>query len=260
MWKSWKRSCSWMAPHTWTSSLPTPLMKNLQGWPPGLGTRRPSRIWVENQNIHECKHTHSHGQASLMPSSLYEHVVVALSALQLAYSSTFSRWNCAESFLLWHLWSHWHHGPRDRSQSRPLPRVSGYIGGGIVQRRVSGDWALDGNWRSVRRHQPHSQIQRLPRSWSRQWNLWVPGLHAHALQQLHELCWWAINRKFTPYRSYPDWALTTSVACRRLLHGLLHPEPGGEDALLPGPHLPDLAAGVQTLPRTNAAASGGTAS
>lgn len=114
------------------------------------------------------------------------------------YSSTFSRWNCAESFLLWHVWSHWHHGPRDRSQSWPLPRVSGHIGGGVVQRRVSGDWALDGNWRSVCRHQPHSQIQRLPRSGSRQWNLRVPGLHPHALQQLHELCWWAINQTFTP--------------------------------------------------------------
>lgn len=61
MWKSWKRSCSWMAPHTWTSSLPTPLMMNLQGYPPGLGTKRPSRIWVENKNTHECKHIHSHG-------------------------------------------------------------------------------------------------------------------------------------------------------------------------------------------------------
>lgn len=61
MWKSWKRSCCWMAPHTWTSSLPTPLMMNLQGCPPGLGTKRPSRIWVENKNTHECKHIHSHG-------------------------------------------------------------------------------------------------------------------------------------------------------------------------------------------------------
>lgn len=50
------------------------------------------------------------------------------------------------------------------------------------------------------------------------------------------------------------------VACRRLLHGLLHPEPGGQDALLPGPHLPDLASRIQASPGTHASASGGAAS
>lgn len=56
MWKSWKRSCSWTAPLTWTSSLPTPLMKIWQGLPLGLGTKRPSRIWVEDKNTRTCMH------------------------------------------------------------------------------------------------------------------------------------------------------------------------------------------------------------
>lgn len=68
LWKSWKRSCSWTAPLTWTSSLPTPLMKSWQGLPLGLGTKRPSRIWVEDKNTHTCMHIRSgtYVYASLM--------------------------------------------------------------------------------------------------------------------------------------------------------------------------------------------------
>lgn len=270
MWKSWKRSCSWTAPLTWTSSLPTPLMKIWQGLPLGLGTKRPSRIWVEDKNTRTCMHIPVHRHLCARASDVVAKAVWKVEwPLQCAvfsilthhvYFFMVSRRNCPESLLLWHIWSHWHHGPRDRSQSRSLPCVSRHIGGRIVQRRVSGDWALDGNRRSVCRHQPHSKVQRLPRSRSRQWNLWVPGLYTHTFQQLHELRRWAITRKFTPFLGYPESHLTTCVTCRWLLHGLLHPEPGGEDALLPGPHLPDLATCVQTSSGTDATTSGGAAS
>lgn len=47
-WKSWKRFCSWMVRLTWTSSLQILLMKIWQELPLGPGTKRPSRIWVQN--------------------------------------------------------------------------------------------------------------------------------------------------------------------------------------------------------------------
>lgn len=69
MWKSWKRSCSWTAPLTWMSSLPTPLMKIWQGLPLGLGTKRPSRIWVEDKK-HAYMHAHTCAQ-TLMCTRLW---------------------------------------------------------------------------------------------------------------------------------------------------------------------------------------------
>lgn len=91
------------------------------------------------------------------------------------------RWNCAESFFLWNIWSHWHNGPWDRAQPRPIPRVSRHIRDWIVQWCVFGNWALIRDRRSVRWHQSHHQIQRLQWSRTRQRNLWLSSLHTHAV-------------------------------------------------------------------------------
>ncbi len=49
---------------------------------------------------------------------------------------------------------------------------------------------------------------------------------------------------------------TASVTCRWCLHRLLHTEPGGEDALLPGPHLSDLATCFKTSTSADGTPSG----
>lgn len=64
---------------------------------------------------------------------------------------TFRRYR-AQPFLLRHLRPHGHHGPRDRPQPRAVPRLSGYIGDRVLQRRLFGDRALDGDRRPVCRH------------------------------------------------------------------------------------------------------------
>lgn len=53
---------------------------------------------------------------------------------------------------------------------------------------------------------------------------------------------------------------TTLATCRWCLHGLLHTEPGGQDALLPRSHLPDLATCLQTASGANGTPSGRAAS
>lgn len=53
---------------------------------------------------------------------------------------------------------------------------------------------------------------------------------------------------------------TTLGTCRWCLHGLLHTEPGGQDALLPRSHLPDLATCLQTASGANGTPSGRAAS
>ena len=66
-------------------------------------------------------------------------------------------------------------------------------------------------------------------------------------------CHWLIQNP-------PPTPPTTLVTCRWCLHGLLHTEPGGQDALLPRSYLPDLATCLQTASGANGTPSGRAAS
>ena len=74
------------------------------------------------------------------------------------------------------------------------------------------------------------------------------------------------HASFSPQHAYKltDKTHCTSIPpslspARRRLHGLLHAEPGGQDALLPWPHLPELAARVQAPAGAHGASGGGAA-